>query len=264
MSNLNNFNFTDFNKLIEQAKQAVMCDSNCQKEKTAQELKEKYLASQQNLLSAGSQEVEAKKNYVVFTQGELAYNNQQQDDLHTQAQLIVNKFNENFNTYLQQIKLQIDSYNGLIVNFKNVVELYIKYKEENKILTQKVKDNSSDVLTNDRNITHITDISFFPSMVLWSSITDFYTIMRMFQKFNVKENTTNTCNRINTPENILVYSGLAHTHKYVDFLNIFFDCVLKIDNEEYIKYDNHVHIEHKTINELNINSFDDLIRKFTS
>jgi hypothetical protein len=150
MSNLNNFNFTDFNKLIEQAKQAVMCDSNCQKEKTAQELKEKYLASQQNLLSAGSQEVEAKKNYVVFTQGELAYNNQQQDDLHTQAQLIVNKFNENFNTYLQQIKLQIDSYNGLIVNFKNVVELYIKYKEENKILTQKVKDNSSDVLTNDR------------------------------------------------------------------------------------------------------------------
>jgi hypothetical protein len=57
---------------------------------------------------------------------------------------------ENFNTYLQQIKLQIDSYNGLTLNFKNVVELYLKYKEENKILTEKVKDNSSDVLTNDR------------------------------------------------------------------------------------------------------------------
>jgi hypothetical protein len=150
MSNLNNFNFTNFNKLVEQAKQAVMCDSNCQKEKKTQELKEKYLAAQQNLLSAGSQEVEAKKNYVVFTKGELAYHNERQDELHKQAQLIVNKFNDNFNTYLQQIKLQIDSYNGLIVNFKNVVELYLKYKEENVILTKKVKDNSSDVLTNDR------------------------------------------------------------------------------------------------------------------
>lgn len=150
MSNMNNFNLTNFNKLIEQAKQAVMCDSNCQKQKTEQELKEKYLASQQNLLSADSQEVEAKKNYVVFTKGELTYHNEQQDELHKQAQLIINKFNENFNTYLQQIKLQIDSYNGLTLNFKNVVELYLKYKEENKILTEKVKDNSSDVLTNDR------------------------------------------------------------------------------------------------------------------
>ena len=150
MSNLNNFNFTDFNKLVEQAKQAVMCDSNCQQQKTAQDLKEKYLASQQNLLSADSQEVEAQKNYVVFTQGELAYHNQQQDELHQKAELIINKFNENFNSYLQQIKLQIDSYNGLIINFKNVVDLYFKYKEENIMLTKKVKDNTSDVLTNDR------------------------------------------------------------------------------------------------------------------
>ena len=146
----NNFNLSNFNKLVEQAKEAVTCDSTCQKQKTEQELKEKYLAAQQNALSAGSQEAEAKKNYLVFKEGELAYNNEQQEEYHKQAQLIIQKFKDNFNTYLQEIKLQIDTYNGLISNFNNVVDLYLKYKEENILLATKVKDNTSDVLTNDR------------------------------------------------------------------------------------------------------------------
>lgn len=150
MSNLNNLDLNNFNKLVEQARNAVMCDSNCQKEKNAEELKRKYLASQTNLASAGSQLNEAQKNYVTFTQGELAYNNQKQDELHKKAQLIVNKFNDNLNKYIQQINLQINTYNGLTTNFKNVTELYFKYRAENVFLTKRIKDNTSDILTNDR------------------------------------------------------------------------------------------------------------------
>ena len=145
-----NFNLNNFNKLIEQARNAVMCDSNCQKQKASEDLKQKYLASQTNLASAPAQVDVAQKNYVTFTQGELAYNNQKQDELHHKAQLIINKFNENLNKYIQQIQLQIDTYNGLVLNFKNVIDLYFKYKKENVILSKKIKDNSSDVLTNDR------------------------------------------------------------------------------------------------------------------
>lgn len=140
----------NFDKLIEQARQAVMCDSNCQKQKTADELEQKYLASQVNVKSGDNQFNEAKKNYVIFTKGELAYNDERQNDLHKMAQLIVNEINDNFNRFVQEIHLQIDTYNSLVLNFNNVVDLYLKYKTENIMLTKKLKDNTSDVLTDDR------------------------------------------------------------------------------------------------------------------
>jgi len=150
MVNFNNFNLNNFNSFIEKAKQAVMCDSNCQKQKTADDLKQKYLASQTNLASAPAQVDTAKKNYVTFTQGELSYNTEKEQELHKKAQIIISSFNDTFNKESQEIKQQIETYNGLSINFKNVVDLYFKYKEENDELNKNFKDNSSDVLTNER------------------------------------------------------------------------------------------------------------------
>ena len=43
-----------------------MCDSNCQRQKTEEELKQKYLASETNLASANNQVDIAQKNYLTF------------------------------------------------------------------------------------------------------------------------------------------------------------------------------------------------------
>jgi len=150
MPNLNNFNLNNFNAFLEKAKQAVMCDSNCQRQKTAEELKQKYLASETNLASASNQVEVAQKNYLTFTQGELSYNTTKEDDLHKKAQLIIAAFNQNFQNDSKQINYQIDTYNGLVVNYKNVLELYLTYQKENIELTKELKDNTSDVLTNER------------------------------------------------------------------------------------------------------------------
>jgi hypothetical protein len=150
MNSFNNLNLNKFTSFIEKAKQAVMCDSNCQKQKTADDLKQKYLASQTNLASAPAQVDTAKKNYVTFTQGELSYNTEKEQDLHKKAQIIIRTFNDTFNKESQQIKQEIETYNGLSINFKNVVDLYFKYKKENDDLNKNFKDNSSDVLTNER------------------------------------------------------------------------------------------------------------------
>jgi hypothetical protein len=222
----------------------------------------------------------------------------------------------------------------------------VNFNNETKLFNKDIREVYINILTNYRNIQNIENILWDCCQCLGSCITDFYTIMRMFQTFNVK-NTTNPCDVITTPENVLVYSGLAHTHIYVDFLNIFFDCALKIDNgwkdidfmheinmynqknirenidyyTDYIKlnsicindihkrlsseypsipmdpqllnvseikekinkleenlklltdisnikrvpidYNGQVHIEHQTINKLQINSFDELIHQFT-
>jgi hypothetical protein len=60
------------------------------------------------------------------------------------------KFKENFNQDVNNINSQIASYNGLLINFTNIIELYLQYKEENTELTKKFKYDSNDILTNER------------------------------------------------------------------------------------------------------------------
>ena len=143
-------NEKDFKTLMQQANQVITCDSACQKQKTSEELKQKYLASKTNLASADNQVVVAEKNYVTFTQGELAYNNKKEQELHTKAKLVVSKFQDNFNNDTKQIKAKIDTYNGIIANLSNIIELYSTYKNENIQLSKQVKEHTSSVLTNER------------------------------------------------------------------------------------------------------------------
>ena len=135
---------------------------------------------------------------------------------------------------------------------------FLEFNRETRIFTKDIREEYINVLTNDRNISNIINGGLFGFNAIESCVTDLYTILRMFQKFVVK-NTTNPCDSIDTPEHILVYGGSDHIHIYEDFLNIFFDCILKIES----KSDNQVDIKTATINKLEIDSFDKLIHTFT-
>jgi hypothetical protein len=138
------------NNLILQASQTISCDSTCQKEKTKEDLKKKYLDAQMNEASASSQVQTTKKNYVTFTEGTSGYNTALETDLTLKATTIADLFQTNFNTEVDNITSNIDTLNGLLINYNNVVDLYNSYKIENKHLHTKFKNNTSDVLTNER------------------------------------------------------------------------------------------------------------------
>jgi len=146
----NQIDMNKFNTLINQASDAVLCNSECRQQRTADKLKQNYLNSQTNLASASNQVQVAEKNYVTFTQGPSGYNDLLDKQLQEQAQEVSDKFTEYFNSDSEQIKTQIDTYEGLLLNFKNVAELYLKYKQENVELIKDLKDETNDVLTNER------------------------------------------------------------------------------------------------------------------
>lgn len=181
MNNINNgfifnglkgFNFNNINSFIKKAHDVITCDSNCQKQKKAEELKQKYLASQTNLASASNQVEVAEKNYVTFTKGELAYNNKKEERLHEKAKIIIHTFEENFKKDATQIINKVNTYNGITINLKNVIELYATYKKENVELGKEVKNNASDVLTNERKTYYenqgIDDLKFSYYYILLS------------------------------------------------------------------------------------------------
>jgi len=144
------FNINSMNQLISQASDAIMCNTECQNQRQAEQLKTVYENSQANLASASSQEQLAQKNYVTFTQGETAYNQLQDSQLQQKAQKICNDFNNNFNKEVIQINSSINTYNGLITNFSNIYDLYFQYKKENSELFKEFKTGTNDILTNER------------------------------------------------------------------------------------------------------------------
>jgi hypothetical protein len=146
----NSLDLTQFNQFIQQASESIMCNSECRKEKEAEKLKQNYLNAQINSDSASNQVQVAQKNYVTFTEGEYAYNELHENQLQEKAEVIVDNFNETFNNETTKIKNQIIAYNGLFLNYTNIFDLLTKYKKENKLLYNELKEDTNDVLTNER------------------------------------------------------------------------------------------------------------------
>lgn len=146
----NQIDMSQFNTLISQASDAIMCNSECRNQREADNLKQKYLNSKTNLSSASNQVQVAQKNYVTFTQGDSGYNELVEDELQQKATQIADAFTEKFTVDSTAIKTQIDTYEGLLLNFNNVADLYLKYKKENVQLIKELKNETSDVLTNER------------------------------------------------------------------------------------------------------------------
>jgi hypothetical protein len=139
-----------FDTLMTQAAQAMSCDSEFKKKKTTDDLKQKYLDAKTNLTTAPDQVTSTMKNYMLFADGQPAYDEYLDKTLAANAALIATKFKTKFTEDSGKLLSGVKTYNGLLINLNNVVELYTKYKLENKKLFKQLKDDSSDVLTNAR------------------------------------------------------------------------------------------------------------------
>jgi hypothetical protein len=149
-SNFSGFDLNNFNDFLQQAQNTIVCDSACQQQKESQQLEQDYLNAQTNLKTAQYQVDTTQQNYITFTQGPAGYTQFENNKFNTKAQDIVTKFTDNFNNEVKEIKNKITTYSGLLNNYKNVYELYLKYVDEKKILQKDYKTNTSDVVTNDR------------------------------------------------------------------------------------------------------------------
>ena len=147
---MNNFNMNNFNIFLKRAQNTLLCGPECQKEKTAKQLEQDYLNAQTNEKMSQYNVQNTEKKYITFTKGVSGYNELQTNNLNDKAQKIVTMFSENFNKEVAKTKSNIETYSGLLTNYDNVYELYLKYKNENKALEKQYEEQHSDVTTNDR------------------------------------------------------------------------------------------------------------------
>ena len=166
----NKIDVNKFNEFLDNANNALSCDSKCQEQKNKNELKKKYLEAKTNLLSAPNQVETTYKNYLTYTQGDTAYNEYRENELQKKAETVVITFKTNFSDEIKKSKESYDTYSGLLLNFTNIVELYKKLVKENVELTLAVKNKTSDVLTNDRKTYYedqnIDNLNFYHTIIL--------------------------------------------------------------------------------------------------
>jgi len=144
------FNINKFNSFLDSAQKTISCGPKCQSLKTAEDLKNKYNKSQSNLILAEPQYQVSKRNYYTYVSGENGYTEMIENEMNTKADDMIVKFNEITDDEISKINSQIQTYDGLFVNFRNVLDLYKQYNTENINLHKQLKDDVHNVLTNDR------------------------------------------------------------------------------------------------------------------
>ena len=146
----NQFDLNKFNSFIESANNIISCNADCQKNKTVQQLRSKLEQAESNLVLAEPQLQIAEQNYYTQIAGQSGYNELMRDRLNENAELFVRSFKDNYESEISKIKTELESFKGLAINYRNVLDLYEQYKEENRRLFRDLKDETNDILTNDR------------------------------------------------------------------------------------------------------------------
>lgn len=145
-----NQDINKINSLFSQLQSMISCDGPCLQKREAETLKQNMTNAQTNIISAPDKFKTAQQNYVTFIAGEEGYNELYEQQLKDKADTIIQKYKEKYDEISQKIKTQIETYQGIFINFKNVTELYLKYKKENAELAKNMRNTTSDVLTNER------------------------------------------------------------------------------------------------------------------
>jgi hypothetical protein len=164
-------NLDSLNIFLEKATKAISCDPECQKKKKAELLEEKFNEAKTNLHNAPSKLHTAAKKYYTFTQGEAGYKDYIEAELKKKVDEIATKKQDEFDANVATAISETSVYEGLMLNYMNVVDLYSKYKDENEKMSRDIKTTRADILTNDRK-------TFYEDQSI-SNLTFYYSIIRI-------------------------------------------------------------------------------------
>jgi len=165
------FNLNKFNSFLNAAAATIACGPECQRNKKAEELKKTYLDAQANVTLAEPQYEYAKKEYYTYVSGAEGYNDTVKAEYEKQANDYALKFKAQYDQDINKIKTQLETYNAIFINFRNVTDLYEQYKAENVILFNQLKEESNDLLTNERKTYYedqeIDSLNKYYNYILW-------------------------------------------------------------------------------------------------
>lgn len=139
-----------FNKMIDQASKIVSCDSNCQRAKRKEELKQKFISARANVQTAPDQLNLATKRYFAFSNGPAMYEEITTDELKKKAKLLSAEIASNFLSEVDQIMNNLQEYSSALNGAKLADEYNKTLIAKIVELQNKLYSSINGTVTNDR------------------------------------------------------------------------------------------------------------------
>lgn len=144
----------NLNSIMEKLNKKLSCDTECQKKKMTEELKQKWENAEKNAKNSNEEIELAKKNYFMYTGGNYAYNAKKRSEYTTSTSDYENnarreneKMIHNFDEILERYKYDIE-------HLRSAEELLAIKKEENKELADKIDDYHKMTFTSERKVVY--------------------------------------------------------------------------------------------------------------
>ena len=141
---------SNVNDMISSSNLSCPVGSDCGKKKETAILKDDYLQAEYTLLNAPKQFKEAKKNYIVYTDGQDAYNVMNLQETEKEAELYVLKKIELFITQFRNANIINENYSTGVESVEYVNDVLLQILQNNKQLEISIDETGNDILTNDR------------------------------------------------------------------------------------------------------------------
>jgi hypothetical protein len=137
-------------ELIKQAQENLMCGPECQNIRNIEDLKQKYINAQTNVIAAPDLLQQAQKNYFTASQGVAGYNDVIEGELTNKANSIIANMQTEFDENIQKASSLTDTYQSLKEQTDYLKDLKKKYIVENSELNNEINNTFNDIVTNDR------------------------------------------------------------------------------------------------------------------
>ena len=144
-------------QLLATSAESLTCGPACQKTKTSEQLKQKYINAQTNVQTAPSVLEETKKNYYVYTESQPYYDNMIETELTDKANTMATLIGDNFNEEVSNAETMNAYYNTALINSSYTTDLLTELTNKNTELKRELKDKYGDILTNDRKTYYETE-----------------------------------------------------------------------------------------------------------
>uniref|UniRef100_A0A6C0LMD2 Uncharacterized protein n=1 Tax=viral metagenome TaxID=1070528 RepID=A0A6C0LMD2_9ZZZZ len=132
----------------------LTCDSECQKRKKADELRNKWKSAQKTQTNAPTITADAEKNYYVFTEGEIGYEKMLVKRYTQKANVAKGLAQKSHQELNDELKALIADYTAETITIKRMKELLRVRLDENKALELAIDQDISAVETNDRRVVY--------------------------------------------------------------------------------------------------------------
>ena len=154
MQSMSGMSMPELNKTYAHLNNLLTCDTECQRRKNIDSLRNKWKAAEKAEKNAPDVTAAAEKNYWVFSKGELAYQNMLLDRYRGIAQKKLASSEKTHDEWKKEMNILIDDYTAETKAIARLKELLKVRLDENEALKEAIDEDVRQVNTNDRRVVY--------------------------------------------------------------------------------------------------------------